>query len=98
MPRIRRRSSPSTQAPSISWLPASTASSRTGSRAGPPSPRSAASSPPRPPPPLGGVSPAQPAQPLLLGAFLDFARTAKRRVVAVQLMRGDAELYATHGF
>src|SRR3954452_7452664 len=47
---------------------------------------------------IGGVFADQPDQPLLLGAFLDFARTSKRRVVAVQLMRGDAELYATHGF
>jgi lysylphosphatidylglycerol synthetase-like protein (DUF2156 family) len=47
---------------------------------------------------LGGVF-ADPAdQPLLLGAFLDFAHVATRRVVAVQLMRPDAELYAAHGF
>lgn len=47
---------------------------------------------------LGGVF-ADPAdQPLLLGAFLDFAHVARRRVVAVQLMRPDAELYAAHGF
>lgn len=47
---------------------------------------------------LGGVF-ADPAdQPLLLGAFLDFAHLAKRHVVAVQLMRPDADLYAAHGF
>lgn len=47
---------------------------------------------------LGGVF-ADPAdQALLLGAFLDFAHMAGRRVVAVQLMRADAELYAAHGF
>jgi lysylphosphatidylglycerol synthetase-like protein (DUF2156 family) len=47
---------------------------------------------------FGGVF-ADPAdQPLLLGAFLDFAHVAKRRIVVVQLMRPDAELYAAHGF
>ena len=34
----------------------------------------------------------------LLAAFLDFARAQRRKVAAVQLMRQDAELYATHGF
>ena len=34
----------------------------------------------------------------LLAAFLDFARARRRKVAAVQLMRQDAELYATHGF
>ena len=47
---------------------------------------------------LGGVfaDPADQAQ--LLAAFLDFARVQRRKVVAVQLMRPDAELYATRGF
>src|SRR5215471_12302398 len=47
---------------------------------------------------LGGVF-ADPAdQRTLLAAFLDFAQVKRRRVVAVQLMRQDAELYATYGF
>src|SRR5579859_1560991 len=47
---------------------------------------------------FGGVF-ADPAdQEMLLAAFLDFARVQRRTVVAVQLMRQDAELYATHGF
>jgi lysylphosphatidylglycerol synthetase-like protein (DUF2156 family) len=47
---------------------------------------------------LGGVF-ADPAdQALLLAAFLDFAHVRRRKVVAVQLMRRDAELYATYGF
>jgi lysylphosphatidylglycerol synthetase-like protein (DUF2156 family) len=47
---------------------------------------------------FGGVF-ADPAdQPMLLAAFLDFARIQRRKVVAVQLMRQDAELYATYGF
>jgi len=47
---------------------------------------------------LGGVF-ADPAdQVLLLAAFLDFAHVRRRKVVAVQLMRQDAELYATYGF
>lgn len=47
---------------------------------------------------LGGAF-ADPAdQTLLLGAFLDHAHVARRKVVAVQLLRPDAELYATHGF
>jgi len=47
---------------------------------------------------LGGVF-ADPAdQALLLAAFLDFAHVQRRKVVAVQLMRQDAELYATYGF
>ena len=37
-------------------------------------------------------------QALLLAAFLDFAHVQRRTVVAVQLMRQDAELYATYGF
>src|SRR5260370_16525062 len=37
-------------------------------------------------------------QALLLAAFLDFAHVQRRTVVAVQLMRRDAELYATYGF
>jgi len=47
---------------------------------------------------LGSVF-ADPAdQGLLLAVFLDFAHVSKRKVVAVQLMRHDAELYAAHGF
>src|ERR1700732_2092608 len=47
---------------------------------------------------FGGVF-ADPAdQGMLLAAFLAFARVQRRTVVAVQLMRQDAELYATHGF
>jgi lysylphosphatidylglycerol synthetase-like protein (DUF2156 family) len=47
---------------------------------------------------LGGAF-ADPAdQGLLLTAFLGFARSQRRKVVAVQLMRQDAELYATYGF
>jgi lysylphosphatidylglycerol synthetase-like protein (DUF2156 family) len=47
---------------------------------------------------LGGVF-ADPAdQALLLAAFLDFAHVQRRKVVTVQLMRQDAELYATYGF
>src|SRR5260370_26928924 len=37
-------------------------------------------------------------QALLLAAFLDFAHVQRRKVAAVQLMRRDAELYATYGF
>jgi lysylphosphatidylglycerol synthetase-like protein (DUF2156 family) len=47
---------------------------------------------------LGGVFAAPEEQDVLLGAFVDFARSQRRRVVAVQLMRSDAERYATHGF
>jgi len=47
---------------------------------------------------LGGAF-ADPAdQPQLVTAFAEFARAQHRRVVAVQLMRPDAELYAGHGF
>src|SRR5215472_8897473 len=47
---------------------------------------------------LGGVF-ADPAdQGRLLAAFLDFAHLQRRKVVTVQLMRQDAELYATYGF
>lgn len=47
---------------------------------------------------LGGVF-ADPAdQNTLLEAFLDFAQVSRRKIVAVQLMRSDAELYAAHGF
>lgn len=47
---------------------------------------------------LGGVF-ADPAdQDRLLAAFLDFAHVQRRKVVAVQLMRHDAGLYATHRF
>jgi lysylphosphatidylglycerol synthetase-like protein (DUF2156 family) len=47
---------------------------------------------------LGGVfaDPADQAQ--LLAAFLDFAHVQRRKVVAVQLMRQDAKMYATCGF
>ena len=47
---------------------------------------------------LGGVFADPVDQGLLLGAFLDFAHVSKRMVLAVQLMRHDAELYATCGF
>jgi lysylphosphatidylglycerol synthetase-like protein (DUF2156 family) len=47
---------------------------------------------------LGGVFADQAAQGALLTAFLDFARSRRRKVVAVQLLRGDADLYAGHGF
>jgi lysylphosphatidylglycerol synthetase-like protein (DUF2156 family) len=47
---------------------------------------------------LGGVFADQADQAALLGAFLDFARAQRRTVVAVQLMRRDAGLYAAHGF
>jgi lysylphosphatidylglycerol synthetase-like protein (DUF2156 family) len=47
---------------------------------------------------LGGVFADPAAQAALLAAFLDFARLQRRKVVAVQLMRGDADLYAAHGF
>ena len=47
---------------------------------------------------FGGVF-ADPAdQGMLLAAFLAFARAQRRKVVTVQLMRQDAELYATYGF
>jgi lysylphosphatidylglycerol synthetase-like protein (DUF2156 family) len=47
---------------------------------------------------LGGAF-ADPAdQPGLLTAFIEFARAQRRRVVSVQLMRPDAELYSRHGF
>ncbi len=47
---------------------------------------------------FGGVF-ADPAdEALLLAAVLDFAHVQRRKVVAVQLMRQDAELYATYGF
>ena len=35
---------------------------------------------------------------MLLAGFLDFARVQRRKVVTVQLMWQDAELYATYGF
>lgn len=34
----------------------------------------------------------------LLDAFVDLARSQRRRIVAVQLQRADAQLYAAHGF
>lgn len=47
---------------------------------------------------LGGVIAGQAAQADLLTAFLAYARAQRRKVVAVQLMRRDAGLYAGHGF
>ena len=47
---------------------------------------------------FGGAFADQADQAPLLAAFLDFARAQRRKVAAVQLMRQDAELYATHGF
>ena len=47
---------------------------------------------------LGGVF-ADPAdQSTLLTAFIELATVQRRRVVAVQLLRPDATLYAEHGF
>src|SRR3954454_12048478 len=47
---------------------------------------------------LGGVFADPEDQALLLGAFLDHAHVTRRKVVAVQLLRPDAELYTAHGF
>jgi lysylphosphatidylglycerol synthetase-like protein (DUF2156 family) len=47
---------------------------------------------------LGGVWAGQADQARLLAGFLGFAHVQRRTVVAVQLKRQDAELYATHGF
>jgi lysylphosphatidylglycerol synthetase-like protein (DUF2156 family) len=47
---------------------------------------------------FGGVFAPGPAREELLRAFLAHARTARRTVVAVQLQRDDAELYARCGF
>lgn len=47
---------------------------------------------------LGGVFAAPADRPALLAAFTAYARTQHRRVVAVQLLREDADLYAAHGF
>jgi lysylphosphatidylglycerol synthetase-like protein (DUF2156 family) len=47
---------------------------------------------------LGGVFAAPADQGMLLAAFLDFGHVQRRKVVAVQLMRQDAELYASYGF
>jgi lysylphosphatidylglycerol synthetase-like protein (DUF2156 family) len=47
---------------------------------------------------LGGVFADDAAADLLLEAFLAYARAARRRVVAVQLMPGDTARYAAHGF
>jgi lysylphosphatidylglycerol synthetase-like protein (DUF2156 family) len=47
---------------------------------------------------LGGVFAGEAAQAALLAAFLGFARSRRRKVVAVQLMRRDADLYARQGF
>lgn len=47
---------------------------------------------------LGGVFAGQAARAALLAAFIGFARSQRRKVVAVQLMRRDADLYAGQGF
>lgn len=47
---------------------------------------------------LGGVFAGPADQGMLLAAFLDSAHVQRRKVVAVQLMRQDAELYAAYGF
>jgi len=47
---------------------------------------------------LGGVFANQLGQTALLAAFLDHARSQRRKVVAVQLMRRDADWYAGQGF
>ncbi len=47
---------------------------------------------------LGGAFADRAEQPALVSAFVEFARSQRRRVVAVQLTRPDAELYAAHGF
>jgi lysylphosphatidylglycerol synthetase-like protein (DUF2156 family) len=47
---------------------------------------------------LGGVFAAEEDQDRLLEEFLAFAARSRRRVVAVQLMGGDAARYASHGF
>jgi lysylphosphatidylglycerol synthetase-like protein (DUF2156 family) len=47
---------------------------------------------------LGGVFAAPQDRPALLTAFESWARSQRRRVVCVQLMRKDAELYAEHGY
>ena len=47
---------------------------------------------------LGGAFASPADRSTLLGAFLDFAHVSRRKIVAVQLMRQDAELYSSHGF
>ncbi|MEU1694994.1 bifunctional lysylphosphatidylglycerol flippase/synthetase MprF [Streptomyces hirsutus] len=47
---------------------------------------------------FGGVFASEADRERLLRAFLAFARTARRKVVAVQLQRSDAELYDRCGF
>jgi lysylphosphatidylglycerol synthetase-like protein (DUF2156 family) len=47
---------------------------------------------------LGGVFAAPEDQPRMLREFLSFAAASRRRIVAVQLLRADAEQYARHGF
>ncbi|MCS0638356.1 DUF2156 domain-containing protein [Streptomyces sp. LP05-1] len=47
---------------------------------------------------FGGVFAPEADRERLLRAFLGFARTTRRKVVAVQLQRSDAELYARCGF
>ncbi len=47
---------------------------------------------------LGGVFAAPEDRAALLAAFVRFASRERRRIVAVQLLREDAQLYARHGF
>ena len=47
---------------------------------------------------LGGAFAAPEDRPALLAAFAAYAEEQRRRVVAVQLLREDAELYAANGF
>lgn len=47
---------------------------------------------------FGGVCAAEGSRRALLARFLDFARAQRRTVVAIQLLRSDAELYAKCGF
>ncbi|GGO90690.1 bifunctional lysylphosphatidylglycerol flippase/synthetase MprF [Wenjunlia tyrosinilytica] len=47
---------------------------------------------------FGGPFAPEGGQEALLRAFLDFAKESRRRVVAIQLQRSDAELYAESGF
>ncbi|GAA1936876.1 bifunctional lysylphosphatidylglycerol flippase/synthetase MprF [Nocardioides marmoribigeumensis] len=47
---------------------------------------------------LGGAFAAPEDRPALLAAFATYAEERRRRIVAVQLLREDAELYAANGF
>jgi lysylphosphatidylglycerol synthetase-like protein (DUF2156 family) len=47
---------------------------------------------------LGGVFASPQDQPALLAAFIDHARSERRRIAAVQLLKPDAQLYADNGF